>query len=80
MEIIHGVEWVACEQRVGVMLTECVVGFDNIPTADLVTPPLTTVCQPKQQCGQMAVDLLVDLLNEANGPATRAGSCPCNSS
>ncbi len=57
-----------------------VVGFANVPTADLVTPPPITVCPPKEQCGRTAVDLLVDLLNEANGPATRAGSCPCNSS
>ncbi|WP_396784211.1 substrate-binding domain-containing protein [Microbispora sp. H10670] len=33
-----------------------------------MTPPPTTVCQPKEQCGRTAVDLLVDLLNERGRP------------
>jgi len=47
-----------------------VVGFDDIPTADLVSPPLTTVSEPKEQCGRAAVDLLVDLLDDRERPGT----------
>lgn len=39
-----------------------VVGFDNVPESVLADPPLTTVNQPIQQMGQMAVELLLSLL------------------
>jgi len=39
-----------------------VVGFDDIPLASMVEPPLTTVRQPIEQTGGMAVELLVSLL------------------
>jgi LacI family transcriptional regulator len=39
-----------------------VVGFDDVPEAALSDPPLTTVRQPIQQMGAVAVELLVRLL------------------
>jgi len=39
-----------------------VVGFDDIPLASMVEPPLTTVRQPIEQLGSMAVELLVSLM------------------
>ncbi len=36
-----------------------IVGFDDIPTASLVTPPLTTVRQPLARIGETAARLLV---------------------
>jgi LacI family transcriptional regulator len=36
-----------------------VVGFDDIPVAALVRPPLTTVAQPVRQMGEVAVQLLL---------------------
>jgi LacI family transcriptional regulator len=39
-----------------------IIGFDDIPEAGQVMPPLTTVHQPIQQMGRAAVDLLVTLL------------------
>lgn len=53
-----------------------VVGFDDIPTADLVSPPLTTVSQPKEQFGRAAVDLLVDLLTNRERPGTSRRVAP----
>ncbi|MER7443936.1 LacI family DNA-binding transcriptional regulator [Micromonospora avicenniae] len=47
-----------------------VVGFDNIPTAGLVNPPLTSVDMPKEQCGRSGVELLVQLLNDREGRAS----------
>jgi len=39
-----------------------VVGFDDIPTAADFNPPLTTVKQPSQQTGQVATQLLFQLI------------------
>jgi DNA-binding LacI/PurR family transcriptional regulator len=36
-----------------------VVGFDDIPLAAMVTPPLTTVSLPTRQAGEAAVDVLL---------------------
>ncbi len=41
-----------------------IVGFDDIPEASLVTPPLTTVRQPLQEMGATAVRLLRRLMDE----------------
>ena len=38
------------------------VGFDDIELAQYVTPPLTTVHQPKLRLGQVAMQMLLDLL------------------
>lgn len=39
-----------------------VVGFDDIPLASMVDPPLTTVRQPIEQLGSTAAELLISLL------------------
>ena len=39
-----------------------VVGFDNVPESVMADPPLTTVNQPMQKMGQLAVELLLSLL------------------
>ncbi len=41
-----------------------IVGFDDVEMAQYVTPPLTTVHQPKLRLGQLAMDMLLDLLND----------------
>ena len=38
------------------------VGFDDIELGQYVTPPLTTVHQPKFRLGQIAISMLLDLL------------------
>ena len=48
-----------------------VVGFDDIPTAEMLWPPLTTVRQPVIQMGAAAGDLLFDRL-----VATAGGQWP----
>jgi LacI family transcriptional regulator len=42
-----------------------VVGYDDIPIARLLTPPLTTIAQDKQALGRMAVQLLLDEMDAA---------------
>lgn len=40
-----------------------IVGFDDIFGADFTTPPLTTIRSPLRECGALAVERLLDLLN-----------------
>jgi LacI family transcriptional regulator len=39
-----------------------IVGFDDIPQAELIHPALTTVRQPLEQMGRVATQVLLDLL------------------
>lgn len=41
-----------------------VVGFDNIPLASYVDPPLTTLAQPTGEMGERAMEMVLDLLVE----------------
>ncbi|MCG4281660.1 LacI family DNA-binding transcriptional regulator [Lacticaseibacillus saniviri] len=41
-----------------------VVGFDDIPLADFLTPPLTTMAQPINELGKMTVDMVLQRINE----------------
>jgi DNA-binding LacI/PurR family transcriptional regulator len=61
-----------------------VIGFDDIRIASYVTPPLTTIHQPKVELGQLAAGVMLDLLHNRPGknhilqPAlvTRASTSP----
>lgn len=46
------------------------IGFDDIPIASMIEPPLTTVRQPIERMGSMAVELLLNLLQSASGEET----------
>ncbi len=39
------------------------VGFDDIEFASYVDPPLTTICQPKDEMGRLAMQMVIDLLH-----------------
>lgn len=47
-----------------------IVGFDDIPEAAYVNPPLTTVSQPKREMGRLATEILVKMIADRN-PALR---------
>jgi LacI family transcriptional regulator len=55
-------------RRAGLVVPDdiALVGFDDLPQATIVDPPLTTVRQPTQRVGALAVKTLVDMLQ--NGP------------
>lgn len=40
-----------------------VMGFDNLPVAEMITVPLTTVSQPVNQLGRISVEYLLSLIN-----------------
>ncbi len=45
-----------------------VVGFDNIQTSQIMNPSLTTVCQPTEQLGSIAIELLMSVIKGDNAP------------
>jgi LacI family transcriptional regulator len=49
-----------------------VIGFDNIPTAKLVNPPLTTIDQFQQEVGQRAAEMLFERLDGTAPPSGRS--------
>ncbi len=48
-----------------------VVGFDNIELGAYITPPLTSVAQPKPAIGQLAINLLLDRIQNPALPRRR---------
>jgi LacI family transcriptional regulator len=48
-----------------------IVGFDDIPQAASVHPPLTTVHQPLEQMGSIAARMLLDYIEEPDRPVER---------
>lgn len=59
-----GVMLAARERGIEVPRALSVVGFDDIEAASYVTPPLTTIHQPRLRMGQQAMQMLLDLLEE----------------
>jgi DNA-binding LacI/PurR family transcriptional regulator len=49
-----------------------IIGFDNIPFAELANPPLTTVGQPIRQLGEQAADLLLSVIEDGAAPEADA--------
>jgi LacI family transcriptional regulator len=48
-----------------------VVGFDDMPQAATADPPLTTIRQPIQRAGVLAVEMLTDVLENGSEPPRR---------
>jgi len=53
-----------------------VVGFDDIPLAAMVTPPLTTVSLPTVQAGEAAVEVLLERLQSRGSVPPTARKLP----
>ncbi|HZW03831.1 MAG TPA: LacI family DNA-binding transcriptional regulator [Anaerolineaceae bacterium] len=66
-----GVLRAAAELGLRVPADLSVIGFDDIELAEYTLPPLTTIAQPKQQVGQLAIDLLLERIGEPALPARR---------
>ncbi len=57
------------EAGLGVPDEVAIAGFDDLPAAARLTPPLTTIRQPVPRLGSVAVDTLLDLIAHPNsGP------------
>jgi len=62
----------AFELSVNIPKDLSVVGFDDIPSAQCMTPPLTTVQMPQNQIASIAFRALLDLAQPAFGGNSRA--------
>lgn len=59
------------EANVSVPDEVAVVGFDDLPPALLAIPPLTTIRQPIRRIGALAVETLLDIIDNGSKPARR---------
>jgi DNA-binding LacI/PurR family transcriptional regulator len=48
-----------------------IIGFDDVPQASFVYPKLTTVRQPLEQMGQVAVKMLLERIEDQSHPLQR---------
>ncbi len=53
-----------------------VIGFDDIPIAAQLHPPLTTIRQPLLRLGQLAVERLIEILREPQSPPRQTTLVP----
>ncbi|GHO46109.1 LacI family DNA-binding transcriptional regulator [Ktedonospora formicarum] len=58
----------ACRER-GIEVPQAlsIIGFDDIQIASCMTPPLTTIHQPRVELGRLAAQVTLDLLNGHEG-------------
>jgi LacI family repressor for deo operon, udp, cdd, tsx, nupC, and nupG len=68
-----GLTRAAREKSIRVPASLAVVGFDDIPLAAYVDPPLTTIAQPKVEMGQLAMRMLLTLM-QTDVPASERPS------
>jgi LacI family repressor for deo operon, udp, cdd, tsx, nupC, and nupG len=66
-----GVLRAARQSGIAVPQDLAVVGFDDIPFASYIQPPLTTIAQPKPKMGQKAVEMVL-ALTAPNRPGSHA--------
>ncbi len=62
VEILHGVYEAARQRGLRIPQDLSVVGFDDLPVARWVSPPLTTVRQPLAEMGRAAAQMLGELI------------------
>jgi len=53
-----------------------IIGFDDIPLAAQLNPPLTTIRQPLHRLGQLAVERLIEILREPQSPPRQTTLAP----
>jgi alanine racemase len=66
--IAIGVMSAALEAGIRIPEDLSIVGFDDIPLASLVTPPLTTIAQPLCRKGKLAAELLLNYIDGRLNP------------
>ncbi|WLR57026.1 LacI family DNA-binding transcriptional regulator [Mesobacillus subterraneus] len=48
-----------------------IIGYDNLPIAEMAIPPLTTVAQPLEEMGLIAADMLFTMMNQGRKVESR---------
>ncbi|HOO63988.1 MAG TPA: substrate-binding domain-containing protein [Synergistaceae bacterium] len=60
-----------CENRLRIPEDISVVGFDDIRLASYFNPSLSTVAQPRQEMGHMAVTLLLERMHRTDSTPSK---------
>ena len=71
-----GVIRAASQLGLGIPEDVSIVGFDDIELTSYTTPPLTTISQPKQEIGQLAVSLVLERIQNPSLPPRRSVLSP----
>ena len=63
---MHAVGALLACRELGIVVPQqvSIVGFDGVELAQYVTPPLTTIHQPKLRLGQVAIEMLLKLMQD----------------
>ncbi len=69
-EIAFGAYQALREQNLHIPSDIAVTGWDDIPTSDLIAPPLTSVQQPTQKLGDLAAVELIQMIENSTTRAT----------
>lgn len=72
-----GVLYAAYEGGLRIPTDISVIGFDDVPLASYTVPRLTTIYQPSQEIGRVAVELLIQRLQDRDA-ATRHEQLPAS--
>jgi len=64
-----GVYQAVYQQGLNIPIDVAVMGYDDIQLAQYMTPPLTTIHQPKDELGELAIDTLLHRLQEPDTEA-----------
>jgi DNA-binding LacI/PurR family transcriptional regulator len=56
----------AMQMKINVPSELSIISFDNTILSSVTNPPLTTIAQPMEQMGKLAVDLIVENIKEEN--------------
>lgn len=55
-----------------------IVGYDDIELARYMTPPLTTIHQPKDELGELAIDVLIHRMAPAHAATATFAAYSCS--
>lgn len=66
LRLIHALQ----ERGIRVPEDIAVCGFDDVPFARMASPPLTTVAQPTEEMGRLALGMLLECLDTGTMPAS----------
>lgn len=64
---------ISAAYKLGIKIPEnlSIIGYDNLPIAEMAIPPLTTVAQPLEEMGIVAAEMLFTMMNQGRRVESR---------
>ena len=64
---------ISAAYKLGVKIPEqlSIIGYDNLPIAEMAIPPLTTVAQPLEEMGMVAAEMLFSMMDQGKRVESR---------